>query len=57
MVVGLELPMGQKEISVGAIFKDGTKLKDAYSGKVTVVSNGKVSIDSEFDIVLLEFHP
>ena len=57
VVVGLELPMGQKEISVGAIFKDGTKLKDAYSGKVTVVSNGKVSIDSEFDIVLLEFHP
>lgn len=57
VVVGLELPMGQKEISVGAIFKDGTKLKDAYSGKVTVVSNGKVSIDSEFDIVLLESHP
>ena len=57
VVVGLELPMGQKEISVGAIFKDGTKLKDAYSGKVTVVSNGKVSIDSEFDIVMLESHP
>jgi alpha-amylase len=54
VVVGLDLPKGTKEISVGSIFKDGTKLKDAYSGKETVVSNGKVSIDSEFEIVLLE---
>ena len=54
VVVGLDLPKGLKEISVGTIFEDGTKLKDAYSGKKVVVSNGKVSIESEFDIVLLE---
>jgi alpha-amylase len=54
VVVGLDLPKGQKEISVGTIFKDGTKLKDLYSGKKAVVSNGKVNIDTEFDIVLLE---
>ncbi len=54
VVVGLDLPKGPKEISVGSIFKDGTKLKDGYSGKKVVVSNGKINIDTEFDIVLLE---
>ena len=54
VVIGLDLPIGKKELSVGTIFRDGTKLKDAYSGKETTVVNGKVSIDSEFDIVLLE---
>ena len=54
VVVGLDLPKGQKEISVGTIFENGTKLTDAYSGKKVVVLNGKVTIDTEFDIVLLE---
>lgn len=54
VVIGLDLPKGLKEISVGTIFKDGTKLKDGYSGKDAVVSNGKVIIDTDFDIVLLE---
>jgi alpha-amylase len=54
VVIGLDLPKGQKEISVGTIFEDGTKLRDAYSRKEAVVSNGKVFIDTEFDIVLLE---
>ena len=54
VVIGLDLPIGAKEISVGTIFKDGTKLKDAYSGKKVEVLNGKISIDTEFDIVLLE---
>lgn len=54
VVIGLDLALGKKEISVGTIFANGTKLKDVYSGKTTVVINGKISIDSEFDIVLLE---
>jgi len=54
VVVGLDLPKGSKEISVGTIFEDGTKLKDAYSGKEVMVLNGKVIIDTGFDIVLLE---
>ncbi|WP_338408784.1 hypothetical protein [uncultured Flavobacterium sp.] len=54
VVIGLDLTKGKKEISVRTIFKDGTKLHDAYSGKVAVVSNGKVNIDTEFDILLLE---
>ena len=54
VVIGLDLAIGQKEISVGTIFQDGTKLKDAYSGKKVVVADGKVRINSEFSIVLLE---
>ncbi len=54
VVVGLDLPKGVKEITVGTIFQNGTKVKDAYSGKTTVVANGNVTIDSEFDIILLE---
>jgi alpha-amylase len=54
VVVGLDLATGLKQISVGSIFKDGTKVRDTYSGKEVIVSNGKISIDSEFDIVLLE---
>ena len=54
VVVGLDLPKGRKEITVGTIFKKGTTLRDAYSGKTAKVSKGKIIIDSDFDIVLLE---
>ncbi|MDY0088893.1 MAG: alpha-amylase family glycosyl hydrolase [Flavobacteriaceae bacterium] len=54
VVVGLDLPKGKNEISVGTIFENGTKVKDTYSGKTAVVENGKVVIDSDFGIVLLE---
>lgn len=54
VVVGLDLPLGKKEITVENLFKKGTKVKDAYSGKTAIVSNGKVVIDSEFGILLIE---
>jgi alpha-amylase len=54
VVVGLDLPIGKKEIFVDKLFENGTKLKDAYSGKFAVVNDGKIVIDSKFDIVLLE---
>jgi len=54
VVVGLDLPIGKKELSVGSVFKEGTILRDAYSGKETIVFGGKAAIDSEFGIVLLE---
>jgi alpha-amylase len=53
-IIGLDLAKGKKEIPVGSAFKEGTKLRDAYSGKLSTVLNGKITIDSEFDIVLLE---
>ncbi len=54
IVVGLDLAKGIKTIATGTVFKNGAKVKDAYSGKEAVVTNGKVTIDSEFDLVLLE---
>lgn len=54
VVIGLDLAIGKKEISVGTIFKNGDTVKDAYSGKTTTVLNGKISIDSPFGIILLE---
>jgi alpha-amylase len=54
IVVGLDLAKGKKTISTGTIFQNGAKVKDAYSGKEAVVANGKASIDSDFDLVLLE---
>ena len=54
VVIGLDLAKGKKTISTGIIFQNGAKVKDAYSGKETIVVNGKVTIDSEFDLVLLE---
>ena len=54
MVVGLDLPIGKKEISVGTVFPNGTKVKDAYSGKTTTIAKGKATIDSDFDLLLLE---
>ena len=54
VVVGLDLPVGKKIISVGTIFANGAKVTDVYSKTKTEVKNGKVTIDSPFAIILLE---
>ncbi|MBC7524077.1 MAG: alpha-amylase [Flavobacterium sp.] len=54
VVVGLDLPIGKKEIPVANLFKNGTKVRDAYSGKTATVAKNNVTIDSNFGIVLLE---
>ena len=54
VVVGLDLTKGKKTISTGTIFQNGATVIDAYSGKEAVVTNGKVTVDSEYDLVLLE---
>ncbi|WP_339837726.1 alpha-amylase family glycosyl hydrolase [uncultured Maribacter sp.] len=54
VVIGLDLPKGKKSISVKGIFGDGTKLYDSYSETESVVTNGKVVLENDFDIVLLE---
>ncbi|MDO6761350.1 alpha-amylase family glycosyl hydrolase [Tamlana sp. 2_MG-2023] len=53
-VVGLNLDKGLKSVSVSEVFKEGTKIRDAYSGVESIVKNGQVEIDSGFDILLLE---
>jgi len=54
VVIALDVPKGAKQIAVGTAFKNGTVVKDAYSGKTATVLGGKVKLNTEFDIVLLE---
>ncbi|WP_293871359.1 alpha-amylase family glycosyl hydrolase [Flavobacterium sp.] len=54
VVVGLDLEKGQKTISVGTVFVNGIKVKDAYSGKTATVVKGKINLNTDFGIVLLE---
>lgn len=54
VVIGLDLPKGKKELNVSSVFKEGATLHDAYSNQMTTVINGRVTIDSDYDTVLLE---
>lgn len=54
VIVGLDMGAGRKLITVSSVFKDGTKLRDAYSGKTVTVEKGHVVFDSEDGTVLLE---
>jgi alpha-amylase len=54
VVVGLDLPKGKKTLGVKGFFGDGTNLYDTYSGSKVVVKNGRVELDTPFDIALLE---
>lgn len=54
VVVGLDQRAGIKEVTVSGVFSNGTRLRDAYSGKTTKVTNGTAVIDTEFSVVLLE---
>ncbi|HEX9151427.1 MAG TPA: alpha-amylase, partial [Flavobacterium sp.] len=54
VVIGLDLPLGKKEITVGSVFKNGIKVRDGYSGKTGIVSDGKVSFDTNFSLLLIE---
>jgi alpha-amylase len=54
VVIGLDVDKGLKSIDVSKLFKDGAVVHDAYSGVTSEVKNGRVIIDSEFEIVLLE---
>ena len=54
VVVGIDLKGNSKSIKVEGIFENGTKIRDAYSGAESIVENGKLTLSSEFEIVLLE---
>lgn len=54
VVVGLYLPVGEKQINVSSIFLDGDKLRDAYSGGYSLVKKGVVEFSSQYDCILLE---
>tara|TARA_R110001606_G_scaffold177395_2_gene323883 strand:- start:1409 stop:3058 length:1650 start_codon:yes stop_codon:yes gene_type:complete len=54
IIVGINLSKGNKELSVSSVFENGQKLYDFYSNQTMEVKDGKVNVNSEFDIVLLE---
>ncbi|WP_178983262.1 alpha-amylase family glycosyl hydrolase [Winogradskyella helgolandensis] len=54
VVVGLDLEKGKKVIDVSEVFEERVMLRDAYSGETATVENGTVTINSDFEVVLLE---
>lgn len=54
VVIGIDVPAGEKSIDVSESFKNGEMLYDSYSGSSAEVVDGQVLIDSEFEFVLLE---
>ncbi len=54
IVVGMDLQKGEKTISVGDVFKNGTKVRDTYSGKEAEVKEGKITINTGFNLLLIE---
>jgi alpha-amylase len=54
VVIGLDLPEGENELTVGTVFTDGDELIDAYSKTKTTVKNGKVKLNTPNSVVLLE---
>ena len=54
VVIGIGVHQGAKAINVSRIFEDGTVISDAYSGQKGEVKDGRITITSDFDIVLLE---
>ncbi|MBT8478003.1 MAG: alpha-amylase [Gemmatimonadetes bacterium] len=53
VIVAMDLDAGPKTIFVYGLFPDGAELVDAYSGETVAVAEGHVTLDTEFDLVLL----
>ncbi|MCA0132567.1 alpha-amylase family glycosyl hydrolase [Winogradskyella alexanderae] len=54
VVVGIDVHTGAKSIDVSKLFKNGDTIRDAYADITTEVKDGRVIIDSPYQIVLLE---
>ena len=54
VVIGLDLPKGQKKIAVGTIFKDGTKVREFTSNQIITVENGFIEVNTPSTILLIE---
>jgi alpha-amylase len=54
VIVALDLPVDRiNTVTVQGVFADGLKLKDYYSGKYAIVTNGKVTFDSKNSLLLI----
>ena len=54
VIVAMDYYREVKLINVANIWKDGTKVRDAYTGQKTVVKDGQVVLTTPSDLVLLE---
>lgn len=54
VVVGLDLDLGKKVVKVGTAFQNGIVVNDAYSGTEASVLDGKVTLTTPYNLVLLE---
>lgn len=54
VVIGVDVHKGAKSIDVSKLYSEGDTVRDAYSGIKTKVKDGRVVVDSKYDIVLLE---
>ncbi|MBL7560180.1 alpha-amylase [Olleya sp. YSTF-M6] len=54
VIIGIDIPKGKHTIDVSSVFKEGAQIKDFYSGEILEVTHGKITIDTEFNILLLE---
>ena len=57
VVVGLDLPIGEKLLYVRGFFGNGTQLRDAYSGEETTVEKGRAYLNTPYSTALLEVVP
>jgi len=54
VIVALDVDQTNTSINVSSVFKQGVKVKDAYSGKSYTVKDGKIDIGEASKVVLLE---
>jgi len=53
VVIGLNLPAGEKTINIGDKFKDGDVLFDFYSEQKVKVTGGQIKLNTPFDVILI----
>ena len=53
VIVAMDLEAGPKTIFVYGLFPDGAELRDAYSGASGTVTDGEITLDTDYDMVLL----
>jgi alpha-amylase len=53
VIVGLDMPEGEKTMDVDKVFNNGTEVVDYYSGAEATVQNERVTINTPYSIVLL----
>lgn len=54
VIIGIDIPKGKHTIDVSSVFNEASQIKDFYSGEILEVTNGNITIETEYNILLLE---